>query len=206
MVRERSCQSCADALVDAANQAGGLDNITVVVVDVISIGLSSKNQAVLSRGHTDEHDSAGLVRDEQGLISQLNRLSDRLHNLLSRGAIAFLLALLLLLGASAGGVWLYAWRSACLIAENGQVVIYRGLVGDVFGFSLRWQYESTGITVDALGAPLPERLKNGIQLHNLQEAEELVEQYRRQINENNPDSDVTESIDPDSSQPGGGLP
>ncbi|MCL2150668.1 MAG: hypothetical protein FWH50_00360 [Coriobacteriia bacterium] len=84
------------------------------------------------------------------------------------------------------GIWWYASHSAYLIAEDGQVVIYRGLVGDVFGFRLQWREADTGIKVDDLDAPLPDRLRQGIQLGSLDDAEKLVRQYQQQIDRDKP--------------------
>lgn len=147
-------QQCADALVQAANRAGGQDNTTVVVVDVQTVAPAEARFSLKSR--------------------------------LRLGVIGFLIALALLVGGTVAGVWFYANSSAYLIAEDGQVVIYRGLVGDVFGFTLQWPYEETGIRVSDLKTPLPERLEQGIQLDSIEEAEQLVEMYREQIAESKP--------------------
>ncbi|MCL2339943.1 MAG: protein phosphatase 2C domain-containing protein, partial [Actinomycetia bacterium] len=149
LIMDRPPEQCADALVLAANQAGGLDNITVVVIDVLELA---------------------------------ERKPRREHRLLL-AIIAFVLTLGLLIGAASGAVWWYASRSAFLIAENGQVVVYRGLVGDVLGIHLQWKVENTGIPVNRLTAPLPERLEQGIQLGSLADAEALVSQYREQLAE-----------------------
>jgi len=151
MREERTPALCANALVRAANKAGGLDNTTVVVVEIQSLAPVQKTW-----------------------LSHLKNLGIR------RGVIGFLLALALLVGGAATGVWMYAKNAAYVIAEDGQVVVYRGLVGDVMGIRLQWRVEETGIVVDDLSAPLPERLDHGIQLRNMDEAEQLVNEYRQQ--------------------------
>lgn len=152
--RPMTAQQCADNLVRAANAAGGQDNITVVVIDVTE--LTAARRSAWSR----------------------------LDASMRVGLIGFLIALTVLVGATVGGVWLYARNSAYLIAEDGQVVVYRGLLGEVFGFTLQWRYADTDIDVDKLKSPLPERLEQGIQLSNMTEAEHLVEQYRQDIEGN----------------------
>ncbi|MDR2956860.1 MAG: Stp1/IreP family PP2C-type Ser/Thr phosphatase [Coriobacteriales bacterium] len=151
MTEPRTAQQCADALVRAANNAGGQDNTTVVVVDICSIPPPAR------------------------------RLPFRRS--LRSGILGFLLAFSILTGSVFGGVWLYASHAAYVITEDGQIVIYRGLVGDVFGLKLQWQHEVTDIKASSLESPLPERLRNGIQLGSLDEAEDLIEQYRQQIDE-----------------------
>ncbi|MCL2632027.1 MAG: Stp1/IreP family PP2C-type Ser/Thr phosphatase [Coriobacteriia bacterium] len=209
MVEERTAQQCAAALVRAANKAGGLDNTTVVVIDVMTIAPTRKRWyaslgSILSRdseggsgspgnggsGSNSGSGTGGSTRLSSSMLeSQLNgrpttRLArdwqlptKRRHT----GIIAFLLALLLLFGAAASSVYIYASRSAYVIAEDGQVVIYRGLIGDIFGFRLQWKVAVTEIEVDDLNPYISDRLYQGIQLKSLEEAESLVEQYREQI-------------------------
>ena len=151
MVEESSAAQCAKALVRAANKAGGIDNTTVVIIDVTSI--AQVNSRSIARFTGD----------------------------LRQNVAGFVLALVILFGGAATGVYLYAAKSAYLIAENGQVMLYRGLVGDVFGLKLQWPIEDTGIAVDELTPPLPDRLRQGIQLDSVEEAERLIEQYREQM-------------------------
>jgi protein phosphatase len=155
MLEHRTAQLCADALVRAADKAGGQDNTTVVVVEVCSIAPARR----------------GLIHDLMAGFGLRLRL----------GVIGFALAFMLIVGGTVGGVWLYASSSAYVIAEDGQVVVYRGLVGDVLGFKLQWRHADTGIRVIDLEPPLPERLREGIQLGSLEEAEALVELYQEHV-------------------------
>ena len=156
---QRTAQQCADALVRAADKAGGQDNTTVVVIDVCSVAPARR-----------------------GLFWGRKRLGSEGLGLRT-GIIGFVLAFCLIVGGTFGGVWLYAAHSAYIIAEGGHVVVYRGLLGDVLGIKLQWQYADTGIQVSDLQAPLPERLHDGIQLSSLEEAEQLVEEYQEQLKE-----------------------
>ena len=179
---ERTAQQCADALVRAANKAGGADNTTVIVIDVMTIAPVRHNWlSQLSLGlrtANPEKNDKGPSEDSSKRLPATTAFSVR------RGVLAFLIAFVLLVGSTCTGIYLYAANSAYVIAENGHVILYRGLVGDVFGFKLQWEIEDTGIVVDDLYPPLPERLRQGIQLKSLSEAEQLVEQYREQVEGN----------------------
>jgi protein phosphatase len=151
LLEQNPAQQCANSLVRAADSAGGSDNTTVVVIDIVSVAPPKPNWLATISRH------------------------------LRPSVLAFLLAFAVLVGAVGTSVYLYAANSAYLIAEDGQVMLYRGLVGDVFGIKLQWQVKDTGIEVDDLAPPLPERLAEGIQLRSLEEAEQLLEQYRDSV-------------------------
>ena len=180
MVEQRTAQQCATLLVRAADKAGGADNTTVVVVDVMNI-VPPRRSWLASLGIQFRSNNLQNNASQTG-----NRISQRFKPNLRSKVIAFLLAFVLLVGATATGVYIHAKNSTYLIAENGQVVIYRGLIGDVFGFRLCWQVENTGIAVGDLTPPLPDRLREGIQLRSLEEAEDLVQQYREQVEKTKP--------------------
>ncbi len=139
------------ALVEAANRAGGSDNITCVVVDQLD--------------STAAHAAGAAV------------VKKRRRNL---APLAFALALALVLGGAAGGVWTYAKHSFYLQDVNGEVVIYQGIPGSFAGRSLHWKVEATGVEVAALPSSTQQRLATGIQVDSLAAAEEIVESYEEQ--------------------------
>jgi len=146
----RDPASAARALVDAANEAGGHDNISVVIADIETTAPAA------ARG-TRESDK---------------RL---------RGVIAVLLwalAFVFVVAAIAYGTWFYAQKRAFLVAENGVVVVYRGVPGELAGYSLKWRAQDTSIPVAVLSPAAQQRLQQGEQVANLTEALNLVESYR----------------------------
>ncbi len=143
-------QRVADKLVDAANEAGGFDNITVLIVDIDTV---------------------------RPRMEQKRKRHFRI------GIISFLLVFLLLSAAACTGLYLYASNSAFLIAEDGQVSIYRGLTGDVAGVSLKWHEQSTDVAIKDLHSTTAKRLEQGVQMESLDSAFELVEQYRKEIDQ-----------------------
>jgi protein phosphatase len=148
--------AAARALVDAANDAGGHDNISVVIVDVGGEG------AV--RGATVDADGARRGRGWLALVGWL-----------------------LLFGLVVGGVAFAAKRVAMsrayLTAENGVVVVYQGVPGSFAGITLSTRAEETTIAVADLDFALESRLKAGLPMQSLSEAQLALESYRRSIAE-----------------------
>ncbi len=154
-------QQAADQLIKRANDAGGHDNITAIVVDVLHA---------------------------QPMIKKRQRRHFRLS------LIAFLLAFLTIIVIAVGGVYVYAQNAAYLIAENGTVRVYQGLIGNVAGFSLSWYVEDTGVPVSQLPTPTAERLQTGIPFDSLGNAENVVTSYRTQIASENSKANTYQGI------------
>jgi serine/threonine protein phosphatase PrpC len=146
LLEHRDPQDAARMLVDAANDAGGVDNISVVVVDI--------------EGQTTA--SAGRDRRIRSWAA----------------AAAWVLVALLVAGGIAAGVYRYASNRAYLIAENGVVVIYRGVPGNFAGLTLSWRSETTTLPVSVLPPAQQARVREGITVDNLAEAKALLEEYR----------------------------
>lgn len=132
-------------LVDAANEAGGHDNISVIVVDIVG-----------------ERAVGGPARSHRGWLAVL----------------VWALAVAAVVGIAVWGTYRYASERAYLIAEDGVVVVYRGLPGEFAGVSLRWLAEETTITVGLLDPVTAGRLNQGIAVEDLDAANALVDQYR----------------------------
>lgn len=167
----------ARTLVDAANDAGGHDNISVVIVDI-----------------------EGRVRDDHAAVADpasRARAAERGDRVTSArawfAAVTFALAVVLVVLGSAYLTWNYARSQAFLTAEDGYVVVYRGLPGELAGFTLRWREIETTVPVDALDPVVAGRLSGALRVENMAAARELVDTYRSQVE--------TEPSDPDLLQP-----
>jgi serine/threonine protein phosphatase PrpC len=163
----RDPEMAARALIDAANEAGGHDNISVVVVDI-------ETTAAPARG-TRETDK---------------QLRGRVAVLL------WILAFLAVVAAIGYGTYFYANKRAFLAAENGVVVVYRGVPGELAGYSLKWPVESTSIPVAALPPSAQQRLARGEQAGSLEEALNLVQTYRAMAGEATPGTEPTSAPSP----------
>lgn len=140
-------QAAADTLVSAALTAGGHDNVTVIVVDVIEDGLASLHRKERNR------------RIRTWIVI----------------AIVAILASVAILGMLVRNSWYVGEHT------DGTVAIYRGVVGDVFGFSLHDLVETTSVSASDLPEAIRHQLQEGISVANEDEARLTVERYRDQI-------------------------
>lgn len=146
----------ARTLIDEANAAGGHDNISVVIVDI----------------------EGGSRRSFRGSASA-GALADRSAG--GRGWLAvvgWLLAFALVVAGAAWGSVRYAQSRAFLVAEQGRVVVYRGVPGSFAGVSLKWRSDVTTIAVDALPPVVQSRLAEPFPVDSLAAARALVDEYR----------------------------
>ncbi len=141
----------ARMLVDAANEAGGHDNISVIVVDIEGNG-----------------SGRGSVVDPTGARSGRGWLA----------LIGWLLLFALVVGGIAYAAYRVATERAFLTAENDVVVIYRGVPGSFAGIALAQRAEVTTITVTELDPATQSRLAGPLTVASLTEAYEVADSYR----------------------------
>lgn len=149
LARQADPQKCADALVNAAIEAGGADNVTVIVVDV-----------------------------EGGLGRARRRMARR-----TKITVAIvLLALLAILALAGWGGYTYLHNTAYLAqSSTGYVEVYRGVPGDVLGFSYSELVETTNVKVSDLPPSAAERIVENMRVNSVDEALALVEDYKSEI-------------------------
>lgn len=153
MRRHPDPQTCADRLVRAAVDAGGCDNVTVIVVDV--------------------HSKTGQART-------IKRAKRKYRTL----AICIALAIVVVFALGAFGAYTYVNNSAYLVAEDGKVSVYCGIPDTFLGMQLSHLEQSTDIPVDQLPPGVANRIKEGMSVASMDEANELLESYRTDIARN----------------------
>jgi len=151
-----SAEEAVDQLIEAANDAGGQDNITVVVAE---IGGDARRGAHARAVQADTAARPGGVR----------RWSARL---------LWVLLLLAIVAGAAYGAWAYARAQAFVIDEGGRVAVYRGVPGTLGRIELRWLQEVTNIPVAELDPITATRLGDGVRVEDLVAAYDLVARYR----------------------------
>ena len=171
--------ACCGALVDEAILAGGLDNVTVIVID--PLGEPEQNadsSAVPQDNPAGEVTDAGINQHENAKPKH----SKRKHK--GRFApLVWAIAFVVILIAAGLGFYFYAQNSYYIIAEDGIVNVYRGLPGHVAGVSASWLEQSAqDIDIDKLTPSTQGRLNNGIAVNSLDEADELLSEYRQASN------------------------
>jgi protein phosphatase len=150
LTQESDPDAAAAKLVEAANRAGGYDNITVVIVQIDDAPAST---VAPKRGSS----AAGRANAARLLWA----------------VVALALVLL-----TAWGTYSYAYSRAFLIDEGGVVAIYRGVPGSFAGIGLSWLVNKTDIPVANLAVPQQERLRSGIPFADLTDANESAEALR----------------------------
>jgi len=150
LAAERDPDAAAAKLVEAANRAGGYDNITVVVIDI------------------------GDVRAVDATPARGSKEARR------RGAapLLWIVAALALVIACGGGAWSYARSRAYLIDQGGYVTVYQGIPGSFAGIGLNWVVQTTEVPVNELDPQVAARLKEGIPFGKLPDALERVNELR----------------------------
>jgi protein phosphatase len=171
-----SAAEAVDRLIEAANDAGGQDNITVVVAE---IGADARHTAHVRRAQHGSADAAGSASGARVWGARL----------------LWVLLLVAIVAGAAYGAWAYARAQAFVIDEGGRVAVYRGVPGTLGSVELRWLEEVTNIPVGALDPVTATRLGEGVRVEDIVAAYDLVARYRL---ETGVSSDATGSIEPTS--------
>jgi PPM family protein phosphatase len=155
------------ALVDLANRAGGPDNITCIVADVVDSATSAQppTDIAVVAGAVSNQGARPVFRADTP-ASRAHQLTqpppeedtgvgepdddDDEHGHSRRWPIVTTILVLLLVVIVGGGfaAWSYTQRQYYVGADGGQVVIYRGINQKLAGISMSSVYKRTGIPLD----------------------------------------------------------
>lgn len=137
--------AAAAELIAAANEAGGHDNISVVLVDI-------EGSATNSRGVR----AADSVM--RGWIA----------------AVLWVLAVIAIVGATAYGTYLYAQRRAFVVSDGDVVSVYKGVPGELATIELRWLEDTVAVDTASLSLGERTRLAQGVRFDSLAAALEYA--------------------------------
>ena len=182
MRRESNPQACCDALVNDAISAGGLDNVTVIVVDPFARAGEDRSLPLPAYGGQDAGGAPGGSVPAAGASEAAQAPAAAAGAKKShRGPILGAVAVLVVLALAVGGIFLYAQNSWFLISENDTVVLYKGLPGQIGPLRLAWVEEQTDIQTSKLASSTAERLDEGISVNTREEADDLLSSYRKTV-------------------------
>lgn len=190
-----SIEDAAAELVRLALEAGGVDNVTVVIGEMIDrdaqpgeerLGvepiLVGSAAAPPSRRPNSRRGGHGPSRKPQPLDPEEERYAPRpprrffgMKVLLSLGVVLALVVL---------GTWLgYRWTQTQYFVSDheGKVTIFRGVNADLPGFSLHSVDEVTTVDIADLPAFQRDQVRSGIDATSLKDANAIVEQLSSEV-------------------------
>ncbi len=179
----------ARELVRLANEGGGRDNITAVVVDVVSAADAAPggsevddDDTILQPGLSQE---VPVPRDptvEVPVIEEDTAADEPRSRRLTWRVAAFAVALLLLVALVVGALGWYARKTYFVTIDDEQVTIFKGRPGGFLWFDPTVE-ERTGIALaDVPEAELAD-LEDGIDQATPADAQNYVENLQRQIDQ-----------------------
>jgi protein phosphatase len=160
-------QRAAEALVHAANAAGGHDNITVVIVEVLAVD-DEPGDAVVAGEPAPDGEAEPEPEPTSVQPPQVKRTRLRTFG----GAILVLLPVLLIVGIAVGVIGWYARKSYFVGQQNNEVVIYQGVPGGVLGWDPTIE-QRTGIKV----ADLPQLSQEHVQTNSTRGSLATAQEY-----------------------------
>lgn len=95
--------------------------------------------------------------------------------------IGLAIALVAVIFAAGFGGYAFISNSAYLIEENGKVSVYRGTPGDFMGIKLSTLDHTTNVDVDKLQPGVANRIKEGMSVSSIDEANSLIAGYEEEI-------------------------
>jgi len=197
--REPDAQRAARSLVEAANHAGGDDNITVIVVNVegdstargaaASAALEGAPFPEEATGHWEEsgethgqaHDAASAVplvrahHEEEEERERAARAHERHRRLMRILAVA--LPVVIIVTGAVGTLGWYARRTFFVGTSHGQVTLYRGVPGGVLGWqpTIEHRYQ---IKVSDLAPAFRQDIAPGHKFSSRRAAQHYIAQLR----------------------------
>ena len=209
---ESDPQLAAERLVDAANEAGGEDNITVVIVDIgagpqaasTELGRAATAESPGSMAgpgvatSSSEMTYAGAVaappepeRREEPVTTAQDETHDEPPARRWRRKLVVALVIIAGLGAAAFFGVRYLLSNSWYVGVNddGFVTVFEGIPEEVAGLSLNDEIEVSDIRVDQLPDFLGENVTDGIKKDSLEEARSHIAILEDQVEVEEPQRD-----------------
>jgi PPM family protein phosphatase len=164
---ERDPDAAAGRLIDLANESGGEDNITVIIVDITPDGVAAEPadaSASQAAPPPPPPPATGAVEATPARSTGWRR----------RVVIA-LVVLVVLLGGAYGAAR-YALANSWFVGatDEGTVAIYQGIPDEIAGFSFKEVEEESTVVLEDLPISFQENVTTGIKADSLEDARTIV--------------------------------
>ena len=154
-----TAQEAADRLVRTANRAGGIDNITVVVLDIAEGDVAVQPGGGAARAARSRPDRSTLLRWA------------------ARATVGLAVALALLFGLRA-----FVESQWYVGIDAGKVAVFQGIPAEVIGFRLSHvEVQSKIDAADAMAIPTYRDLADGLTAPSREEAIQIVEEIDKTV-------------------------
>jgi protein phosphatase len=191
MVRERDIerllrnepdpQRAAEQLVDAANRAGGEDNTSVVVIDVLEVdAVTAPDPEALNEAAAAVPEYRAPMRPAPEPVVE-TRVPAASWGSRIRGTLLLFVPLILVLAVAIGGVGYYARQSYYVGFDANRVVIYKGVPGGVLGWNPTIEHR-TALTAGELTQIDHDRVAAGSGRGSLENARQFVNNLQAHVN------------------------
>ncbi len=204
LAREPDGQRAAELLIDAANAAGGNDNITALVIDAVEDDGSSRTGSLVAPAMADDatvdgDGDTGLVdayagdRYDDGYDDGSNERRERRGR--RRGwtvlrVLAWTLPIVIVLGVAVGALAWYARSSYFVAVDQQRITIFKGVPGGILGWDPTIE-RRTQLTRDDLTNAQRSELEDEKKFSSLDDAERYVARLRASLDERTTPSTTT---------------
>jgi PPM family protein phosphatase len=190
-------------LVELANRAGGPDNITCIVADVLDTAttrvapsefsvvagaVSTQGGAPMARADTPANRARRLTQpadepDDENLGAANGRVGggEPTHKRPWPIVTAILVVLVVVILGGGFAAWSYTQHQYFVGASDGQVAIFRGVNQQVAGISLSSVYRRTGIPIAQVSMDDRQQVMSTITASSLGEADKIVSSIRQGV-------------------------
>jgi protein phosphatase len=181
--RHADPQQAADTLVDMANQAGGDDNITVVLVDALSEGGEASTATAVAAAEPEP----AAVETSTGAETDADAYADtyadeapeaRRGGRGVRSLVLWGLPILAVVGIAVGAVGWYARRTYYVGLSGDRVALFRGVPGGLMGWEPTVDHQTELTTADLTEADRAD-LESGHRFASRSDANQFLERLQQ---------------------------
>jgi PPM family protein phosphatase len=178
--RHADPQQAADTLVDMANQAGGDDNITVVLVDALSDG-GEAAAASIAEAEAEPVVVEGGIAPEPALEDSAFEEPEAGAPQVRRGVRSLVLwglPILAVVGVAFGAVGWYARRTYYVGLSGDRVTLFKGVPGGLLGWKPTVDHHTELTAADLTEADRAD-LESGHRFASQSDADQFLERLRQ---------------------------